>query len=110
MTVLEIAFLVSSVLGLLTGLSVVVLSLTWLERKFLGRIQMRLGPMRVGPHGLLQPLADAVKLVAKEDILPSWVDKIVYWLAPLLVFVPSFMIWVTIPLKKSISRVCLVSL
>ena len=102
MTALDTALLVSSVLGLLTGLSVVVLSLTWLERKFLGRIQMRLGPMRVGPHGLLQPVADAVKLVAKEDILPSWVDKIVYWLAPLLVFVPSFMIWVTIPLARDL--------
>ena len=102
MSVLDTLLLVSGVLGLLTGLSVVVLSLVWVERKFLGRIQMRLGPMRVGPQGLLQPVADAVKLVAKEDILPSWVDKVVYWVAPLAVFVPSFMIWVTIPLARDV--------
>ena len=61
-------------MGLLTALSVVVLSLTWLERKFLGRIQMRMGPMHVGPYGLLQPVADAIKLMSKEDVLPGWVD------------------------------------
>lgn len=83
--------------GLLTILSVVVLSLTWLERKALGRIQQRIGPMRVGPFGVLQPIADAIKLVVKEDIVPSWVDKPIYWLAPLAVFIPSFLVWVAVP-------------
>ncbi|MDE2899919.1 MAG: NADH-quinone oxidoreductase subunit NuoH [Chloroflexota bacterium] len=82
---------------LLTILSVVVLSLTWLERKALGRIQQRIGPMRVGPFGVLQPVADAIKLVVKEDIMPSWVDRPIYWLAPLVVFVPSFLVWVVVP-------------
>jgi NADH-quinone oxidoreductase subunit H len=99
---LDTVLLIAIILGLLTGLSIVVLSLTWLERKFLGRIQMRMGPMRVGPYGLLQPVADAVKLMAKEDLLSTWVDRGVYWVAPLAVFVPSFMIWVTIPLARDL--------
>ena len=82
---------------LLGALSVVVISLVLLERKYLGRLQMRMGPMRVGPHGVLQPVADVVKLMGKEDIMPSWVDRWVYWIAPLVLFVPSFVIWVTIP-------------
>ncbi len=88
--------------GLLTILSVVVLSLTWLERKALGRIQQRIGPMRVGPFGVLQPVADAIKLVVKEDIVPSWVDKPIYWLAPLAVFVPSFLVWVAVPFSSDL--------
>jgi NADH-quinone oxidoreductase subunit H len=85
-------------IGLLFGaLSVVVLSLVWLERKVLGRIQMRMGPMRVGPYGTLQSLADAIKLVTKEDIRPDWADARVFWVAPVLVFVPIFMIWLAIP-------------
>ena len=88
--------------GLFVFLSVMVLVLTWLERKALARIQMRMGPMRVGFHGTMQPIADAVKLVLKEDILPSWADRRVYWLAPLAVFVPSFLIWVTIPLSRDL--------
>ena len=102
MTVLTGVYLALGVLALLIFLSVVVLSLVWLERKLLGRIQMRMGPMRVGPHGLLQSVADAVKLVVKEDILPSWADRRVYWIAPLAVFVPSFMIWVTIPFSRNL--------
>ena len=83
-------------------LSVTVLVLVWLERKALARIQMRMGPMRVGFHGTFQPVADAVKLMAKEDILPSWADRRVYWLAPLAVFVPSFLIWVTLPVAQDV--------
>lgn len=83
-------------------LFLMVLALTWLERKALARIQQRMGPMRVGPHGTLQPIADALKLVTKEDILPSWADRRVYWLAPLAVFVPSLLLWVTIPMTQDI--------
>ena len=89
-------------LGLMVFLSVTVLVLTWIERKALARIQMRMGPMRVGFHGALQPIADAIKLVTKEDILPSWADRRVYWLAPLAVFVPSFLLWVTIPVAQDL--------
>lgn len=84
-------------LALFVFLSVAVLALTYLERKVLGRIQQRLGPMRVGPWGLLQPVADAVKLVVKEDITPSWADRGVYWLAPVAFFIPTFLIWLVIP-------------
>ena len=87
-------------IALFVFLSVMVLVLTWVERKGLARIQMRMGPMRVGFHGTLQPLADAIKLVVKEDILPSSADRRVYWLAPLAVFIPALMLWATIPLAR----------
>ncbi len=91
-----------ALLILFTALSVVVLSLIWLERKILGRLQRRLGPTRTGPMGLLQPIADGLKLVLKEDLIPSWADKAVFWVAPLIVLVPSFMIWVTIPAAENL--------
>lgn len=72
--------------------------LTWLERKVLGHIHVRYGPLVTGPHGLLQPIADAVKLLFKEDCVPSHADKFVYWLAPAITFVPSFILYVTIPI------------
>ena len=79
------------------ALSGIVLSLTWLERKVLGRLQRRLGPTRTGPMGLLQPIADAIKLILKEDIVPSSSEKAIFWAAPLIVVISAFMIWVTIP-------------
>jgi NADH-quinone oxidoreductase subunit H len=56
--------------------------LQWLERKVLAHIQLRVGPRRVGPHGLLQPLADVIKLITKEDMMPSHVNKIFWFMAP----------------------------
>ena len=80
-----------------TALSMVLLSLTWLERKLLGRLQLRLGPTRTGPMGLMQPMADALKLILKEDIIPAASDKVIFWVAPIIVVVSAFMIWATIP-------------
>ncbi|MCH2311666.1 MAG: NADH-quinone oxidoreductase subunit NuoH [SAR202 cluster bacterium] len=102
MTWANLGFYVLGAIGLIIFLSLTVMVLTWIERKFLARIQQRMGPMRVGPHGLLQPIADVIKLISKEDILPSWADKPIYWIAPLAIFVPAIAIWVTIPFSESL--------
>ncbi|MFP6679667.1 MAG: NADH-quinone oxidoreductase subunit NuoH [Dehalococcoidia bacterium] len=97
MSFIEILLAIVGLLGLFTALVVVVLSLTWMERKTLARIQQRAGPSVVGPHGLLQPVADAMKLATKEDIIPSYANKLLFWMAPVFVAVPAFLIWVAIP-------------
>src|SRR5271168_1743009 len=79
------------------GVSVAVIAMNWLERKALAHFQIRLGPMRVGPHGLLQPIADAIKLLTKEDIVPSEADKFVFWLAPLIILCASFTVYIVVP-------------
>ena len=93
----DFGWIVLGLFILFTALSVVVLSLTWLERKVLGRLQRRLGPTRTGPMGLMQPLADALKLILKEDIIPSSAQSAIFWISPIIVVIPAFMIWVTIP-------------
>jgi len=70
---------------------------TLLERKFAARMQSRIGPYRVGPHGLLQPIADAVKLMMKEDVVPALADRGVYNLAPIVFLIPCMLIFATIP-------------
>jgi NADH-quinone oxidoreductase subunit H len=70
---------------------------TLLERKFAARMQSRIGPYYVGPHGLLQPIADALKLMLKEDIVPTSADRWVYNLAPIAFLVPCVLIFATIP-------------
>ena len=71
--------------------------LTWLERRVLARMQTRVGPNRAGPFGLLQPIADAVKLIFKEEFTPNRVYRIVFYLAPILTVVPALVIAAVIP-------------
>ncbi len=85
------------ILLIFLGLSVAVIAMNWLERKILAHMQVRLGPMRVGPHGLLQPIADALKLLIKEDIMPAEADPIVFWIAPLIVVITSFTVFIVVP-------------
>jgi NADH-quinone oxidoreductase subunit H len=73
-----------------------------MERKVMADIQARLGPMRVGPHGLLQPIADAVKLLIKEDIIPSSADKWVFWLAPVISVTAALVSFSFIPFSEKI--------
>ena len=79
------------------GLLLTVAYLTWLERKVVADIQVRLGPMRVGYHGLLQPIADGIKLLFKEDIVPTHADRAIYVLAPAIAIVPAFLSFAVIP-------------
>ncbi|MEO1666206.1 MAG: NADH-quinone oxidoreductase subunit NuoH [Chloroflexota bacterium] len=72
--------------------------LIWIERKVAARIQDRLGPNRVGPYGLIQPIADAIKLITKEDITPAGTDKFVYNIAPIISVASVVLMWAAIPL------------
>ena len=81
-------------------MTITVLALIYIERKIWARIQMRLGPMRVGPYGTLQSLADAVKLIGKEDLRPASADRWVFELAPFAVFVPTFLAFIAIPFTR----------
>lgn len=78
-------------------MTVVVMGLIWAERRILGRFQQRIGPQKTGPFGILQSLADAVKLVGKEDLRPKNADPWTFELAPFLVFIPIFMGFVIVP-------------
>ena len=81
-------------------MTLVVLALIYIERKVAARIQQRMGPMRVGPHGTLQTLADAIKLVGKEDLRPATADRWAFEVAPFVIFVPAFLAFVAIPFTR----------
>jgi NADH-quinone oxidoreductase subunit H len=89
----------AAVLGALVGILAYV---TLLERKFAARLQSRIGPYRVGPHGLLQPIADGVKLLLKEDLIPALADRPIFNLAPIVFLVPCLLIFATIPFAPGI--------
>jgi NADH-quinone oxidoreductase subunit H len=93
------AIMGASVLGALVGILAYV---TLLERKFAARLQSRIGPYRVGPRGLLQPIADGVKLLLKEDLIPASADRSIFNLAPVVFLVPCLLIFATIPFAPGI--------
>ena len=88
-----------AVLGALVGILAYV---TLLERKFAARLQSRIGPYRVGPRGLLQPIADGVKLMLKEDVTPTTADRPIFNLAPVVFLIPCLLIFATIPFAPGI--------
>jgi NADH-quinone oxidoreductase subunit H len=90
------------VMGIILVLMPVIatLTLTWMERKVIGRIQNRLGPNRVGPWGIFQAIADAVKMLVKEDIIPDGADRPVFNLAPILIAAAAGLLWAVIPLGR----------
>ncbi len=94
--VFPIIRIVVLIVVLLTGFAY----LTWFERKLIARFQVRIGPNRAGPRGLLQPIADAVKAFFKEELIPGHVDKPIYLLAPALALIPALIIWAVIPVAK----------
>ncbi|HEY5857228.1 MAG TPA: NADH-quinone oxidoreductase subunit NuoH [Aldersonia sp.] len=94
---------VGKVLALFVYLMLIPLLAVWAERRIVGRMQMRPGPNRLGPFGLLQTLADGIKMALKEGITPSGVDKPIFLLAPVIATVPAFMAWAVIPFGPEVS-------
>jgi len=75
---------------------------TYMERKFLGRFQNRYGPNRAGPFGLLQPVADGVKLIFKEELIPAQADKLIFILAPIITAVPAWITLAVVPIGSTV--------
>ncbi|MBI2368905.1 MAG: NADH-quinone oxidoreductase subunit NuoH [Deltaproteobacteria bacterium] len=99
------AFLITAFIKIFIVFNLILLTaayLTWLERKLIARLQVRLGPNRVGPFGLLQPIADAIKLFCKEDILPARANRFVYTLAPMVSLIPAVVAFAVIPFGDSV--------
>jgi NADH-quinone oxidoreductase subunit H len=89
---------IAGIIGVFASLFAVT---TVLERKGLGRIQNRYGPNRVGPFGFLQPAADGIKALIKEDVVPRAADKVVFFLAPLMVVIPAFLVYAVLPIGRN---------
>jgi NADH-quinone oxidoreductase subunit H len=97
------AYITPAIVGILVIIIFVltmVMVIIYFERRFMARFQIRLGPNRCGPEGILQPIADAIKVLFKEDIVPAKGDKLVHWIAPIVVFVPILMIFAVVPIHK----------
>ena len=91
---------VAYTLIVVVGILLSVAYMTYAERKVMGAMQRRQGPMTVGPFGLLQPIADGIKLFSKETIIPSQAHRVVFLMAPMMLFALSLIAWVVIPFDK----------
>ncbi len=98
----ELARLIGGLIGVIALVSVNALFLIWMERKVAAHMQLRPGPMEVGPHGAIQTVADAVKLLGKHLITPEEVDRRIYLLAPIVVFLPVLLCFLVIPFSQSL--------
>ncbi len=90
------------ILALMIFLLVLDIFLVWVERKVVARFQDRIGPNRLGPYGLIQPIADVIKLVIKEDITPKGADRFIYNLPPIIALATVLMLWAVIPLQPTV--------
>jgi NADH-quinone oxidoreductase subunit H len=98
-----VAFLVTAIAGIIVMLAfilIMVIVFIYIERRLLARFQIRLGPNRLGPEGIFQPIATAIKVLLKEDIVPDKADKIIHFLAPLVVFIPILLIFAVVPIHQ----------
>ena len=94
------------VIGAIGALApLIMMYLTWLERKIIARIQNRFGPNRVGVYGLAQPLADGLKMLIKEDIVPKGSDRLLHWLAPVMAVGPAILLFAVIPFGRNMIAV-----
>jgi NADH-quinone oxidoreductase subunit H len=96
-TVWDLFILLVKVVGVFAALMVTVLVTIWLERRIVAFMQTRVGPNRVGPFGVLQSLADGIKLFFKEDVRPSNADRVLYIIAPVVMMIPAFLAFTVIP-------------
>jgi NADH-quinone oxidoreductase subunit H len=97
------AYVIPALVGIIVIIAfilILVIVFIYVERRLLARFQIRLGPNRFGPEGIFQPIATAVKVLLKEDIVPAKADKIVHFLAPLIVFIPILLIFAVIPIHE----------
>lgn len=93
---------VIGVVVIATSVLILDILLVWVERKVVARFQDRLGPNRVGPFGIIQPIADVIKLLIKEDISPNGADKFVYNLAPIMALATVLLLWAVLPLSSTV--------
>lgn len=97
----SLVWILLKILAIVAPLMVAVAYLTYMERKVIGYMQVRIGPNRVGYWGLLQPIADAIKLMVKEIIIPSGADRSLFLIAPMLAIVPALAAWAVLPFSDT---------